>query len=112
MPVRTSSCRRAERMFRAMPRLRCISEKRRTPWNASWRMRKVQRSPRISIARPAEHPCGSRSVAGSIARHRSGSAAEGRQLAREADGVVVGHEEARAGEHAQDGVREEVERLL
>ena len=41
-------------MLRAMPRLRCSSVKRRTPKNASRTIRKVQRSPRISIARPIE----------------------------------------------------------
>ena len=43
-----------ERMFRAMPRLRWISVKRRTPKKASRTIRKVQRSPRTSMARPIE----------------------------------------------------------
>src|SRR3954465_5302666 len=55
MPARVSVCRRAERMLRAIPRLRCSSVKRRTPKNASRTIRKVQRSPRTSIARPIEH---------------------------------------------------------
>ena len=56
-PASTRRCRRVLSTLRAMPRLRWKSSKRRTPRNASRRMRIVHRSPITSSARATEHDC-------------------------------------------------------
>ena len=53
-----------------------------------------------------------RAVFGHALAPYGGSAAEGRELARDADRVVVGHQEAGARQHAQLRVGQQVERLL
>src|SRR5687767_10911 len=91
----------------------------------------VQRSPRMSIARPTLQNSGRSnsymSADGSAPGVPNGTSlhtewpvgrgprdlpAEGGQLSGQADGVVVGHQEAGPLEHAELGVGEQVERLL
>src|SRR5918999_4799905 len=70
----------------------------------------VQRSPRMSIARPTLQNSGRSSSY--MYANGSGSAAEGGKLSGQADGVVVGHQEAGPLQHAQLGVGQQVERFL
>src|SRR5918995_5960142 len=70
----------------------------------------VQRSPRMSIARPTLQNSGRSSSY--MSANGSGSAAKGRELSGQAYGVVVGHQEAGPLEHAELGVGEQVERLF
>src|SRR4051812_6121233 len=86
-----------------------MSEKRRTPEKASRRVRKVQRSPRISMARAIEQVSGRCS---SYIAAYCRSAAERDELPGQSDRVVVGDQEALAGQHAQLRVGQQVDRLL